>query len=145
VRVIGLDIGEVRTGVAVSDADARVANPITVLDTKRVLADPRPLRDVVEDAEGDARLVVGLPLTMAGEEGPQAKRVRQLGDRLADLLAIPVDYIDERLSSEEAKRMLHAAGRSEKEMRGMLDMVAAALLLQSWLDAHREAPGGAGE
>lgn len=134
-RVIGLDIGEVRTGVAVSDPQGRVANPITVLDTKRLLADPRPLRDLVVD--GDARqLVVGLPLTMAGEEGPQAKRVRQLGDRLGDLLGIPVAYVDERLSTAEAQRVLRAAGRSEKEQRGMIDMIAAGLLLQSWLDGR---------
>lgn len=81
-------------------------------------------------------LVVGLPLTMAGEEGPQAKRTRQLGDRLADLLAIPVDYIDERLSTAEAQRVLRAAGRSEKEQRGIVDMIAAALLLQNWLETH---------
>lgn len=134
-RVIGLDIGEARTGVAVSDPEGRVANPITVLETKRLLADPRPLRDLV--IEGDAgMLVVGLPLTMAGEEGPQAKRTRQLGDRLADLLAIPVDYIDERLSTAEAQRVLRAAGRSEKEQRGIVDMIAAALLLQNWLETH---------
>lgn len=134
-RFIGLDIGEVRTGIAVSDPDARVANPITVLDTKRLLADPRPLRELVE--EGDARgLVVGLPLTMAGEEGPQAKRVRELGDRLGELLGVPVSYVDERLSTTEAQRVLKAAGRTEKEQRGMIDMVAAALLLQTWLDAR---------
>lgn len=137
-RVIGLDIGEVRTGVAVSDPEARVANPITVLDTKRLLADPRPLRDLVEDAEA-RMLVVGLPLTMAGEEGPQATRVRQLGDRLGGLLGVPVEYVDERLSSAEAERVLRAAGRSEKQQRGMVDMIAAALLLQSWLDAHHTA------
>lgn len=142
-RVIGLDIGEARTGVAVSDPDGRVANPITVLDTKRLLADPRPLRDLV--VEGDAgMLVVGLPLTMAGEEGPQAKRVRQLGDRLADLLAIPVDYVDERLSTAEAKRVLRAAGRSEKEQRGMIDMIAAALLLQNWLETRHGREGDDG-
>lgn len=141
-RVIGLDIGEARTGVAVSDPAGRVANPITVLETKRLLADPRPLRDLV--TEGDAgMLVVGLPLTMAGEEGPQAKRVRQLGDRLADLLAIPIDYVDERLSTAEAQRVLRAAGRSEKEQRGMIDMIAAALLLQNWLETHpREGDDG---
>lgn len=134
-RVIGLDIGDVRTGVAVSDPDARVANPITVLDTKRLLADVRPLRELVE--EGDARqLVIGLPMTLAGEEGPQAVRVRQIGDRLASMLGIPAAYVDERLSSAEAKRVLQAAGRSEKEQRGMVDMVAAALLLQTWLDAR---------
>lgn len=133
-RVIGLDMGEVRTGVAVSDRDGRVANPITVLDTKRLLADPKPLRDLVTD-EDARQLVVGLPLTMAGEEGPQATRVRELGDRLGDLLGVPVAYVDERLSSVEASRVMSAAGRTVKQQRGTLDMVVAALLLQSWLDA----------
>jgi putative Holliday junction resolvase len=140
-RIIGLDIGEVRTGVAVSDPAQRVANPITVLDTKRLLTDPRPLRELVEEGEGSV-LVVGLPLTMAGEEGPQAERVRQLGDRLGDLLRVRVEYVDERLSSAEAKRVLQAGGRNERQQRGMVDMIAAALLLQSWLDGrrHREDP-----
>lgn len=137
-RVIGLDIGEVRTGVAVSDRDAKVANPITVLETKRMLEDPKPLRDLVIE-EDAGQLVVGLPLTMAGEEGPQALRVRELGDRLGDLLGIPVAYIDERLSSAEASRVMTAAGRSVKQQRGTLDMVVAALLLQSWLDRHSTA------
>lgn len=137
-RVIGLDIGEVRTGVAVSDRDAKVANPITVLETKRMLADPKPLRDLVIE-EDAGQLVVGLPLTMAGEEGPQALRVRELGDRLGDLLGIPVAYIDERLSSAEASRVMTAAGHSVKQQRGTLDMVVAALLLQSWLDRHSTA------
>ncbi len=134
-RVVGLDIGEVRTGVAVSDPEERVANPITVLDTKRLLADPRPLRELVRESDV-GMLVVGLPLTMAGEEGPQARRVRELGDRLADLLRLPVEYADERLSSAEAQRVLRAAGRTEREQRGIADMIAAALLLQTWLDAR---------
>ena len=89
-RVIGLDIGEVRTGVAVSDPDARVANPITVLDTKRLLADPRPLRELVE--EGDARAARRRAAADDGGRGGAAgrARVRELGDRLGELLGVPV-------------------------------------------------------
>jgi putative Holliday junction resolvase len=134
-RVLGLDIGEVRTGVAVSDRDMRVATPITVLETKRILADPRPLAELVEE-EGVRLAVVGLPLTMAGEEGPQAARVREIAASLGQKLGLELAFVDERLSSAEASRALRAAGRDSRKQRGMLDMVAAALLLQGWLDAN---------
>jgi putative Holliday junction resolvase len=134
-RVLGLDIGEVRTGVAVSDHDMRVATPITVLETKRILADPRPLAELVEE-EGVRLAVVGLPLTMAGEEGPQAARVREIAASLGQKLGLELAFVDERLSSAEASRALRAAGRDSRKQRGMLDMVAAALLLQGWLDAN---------
>jgi putative Holliday junction resolvase len=134
-RVLGLDIGEVRTGVAVSDHDMRVATPITVLETKRILADPRPLAELVEE-EGGRLAVVGLPLTMAGEEGPQAARVREIAASLGQKLGLELAFVDERLSSAEASRALRAAGRDSRKQRGMLDMVAAALLLQGWLDAN---------
>lgn len=133
-RVLGLDIGEVRTGVAVSDRDARVAMPVTVLETRRILADPRPLLELVE--EEDVRVaVVGLPLTMAGDEGPQAARVREVAGRLGQSLGVEVVFFDERLTSAEASRVLRETGRDAKAQRGMLDMVAASLLLQAWLDA----------
>lgn len=131
-RVLALDIGERRIGVAVSDPSGKVATPVKVLDSS-VLNDTRPLRRLIEDYEVD-RLVVGLPLTLAGEEGPQAQRVRDAGDRLASTLGVPVEYRDERLSSAEARRAMAAGGADARSARGSVDMVAAALVLQGWLD-----------
>lgn len=135
-RVLGLDIGEARIGVAVSDAEGRIASPLGVLDARALAADVRPLARLVADFEVEA-LVVGLPLTLGGDQGPQAEAVRRTADRLGAALGLPVLYCDERLTSAEARRAMREAGVSEREQRGALDKVAAALMLQAWLDARR--------
>jgi putative Holliday junction resolvase len=76
---------------------------------------------------------------MGGSEGPQAEDVRAEAERLAQAVGLPVEYQDERLSSTEARRAMHEAGMSEKEQRGSLDKVAAAIVLQGWLDSRRTA------
>lgn len=135
-RALGLDIGSVRVGVAVSDPDGAVASAVAVLDARELARDTRSLARIVEDYEAE-QLVVGLPLTLSGDEGPQAAEVRGVAGRLADALGLPVAYQDERNSSAEARRAMRAAGLSEREQRGSLDKVAAAILLQTWLDARR--------
>ncbi|MBN2248102.1 MAG: Holliday junction resolvase RuvX [Coriobacteriia bacterium] len=134
-RALGLDIGSVRIGVAVSDPSGRVASPIAVLDARALAGDLRPLKRLVEDYETEC-LVVGLPLTLAGDEGSQAAAVRAEAERLARAVDLPVEYADERLSSEEARRSMAASGMSEKEQRGAVDKIAAAIILQGWLDAR---------
>lgn len=133
-RRIGLDIGERRIGVAVSDPSGRVATPLKVLDARDLARDPSPLRRLVDDYEA-AEIVVGLPLTMSGEEGPQAVAVKSTARRLLEPLGVPVLYHDERLSSAQAERAMAEAGADARARRGSVDMVAAALLLQSYLDA----------
>jgi putative Holliday junction resolvase len=108
-----------------------------VLDAKRVLGDGRDLVRLAEDYAVEI-VVIGLPRSMDGTEGPQAARVRATGGRIALLLRLPVEYYDERLSSAEARRAMTEAGVSDRDKRGSIDMVAAALFLQSYLDAHRE-------
>src|SRR5574340_1578115 len=85
-RALGLDIGAARVGVAISDPSGCVASPIAVLDARELARDPRPLVRIAEDYEVES-LVVGLPLTLAGEEGPQAAEVRAVADRLASALS----------------------------------------------------------
>jgi putative holliday junction resolvase len=135
-RIVALDIGEKRIGVAVSDPSATVATPLSVIDAKRALSDGREIVRIVEDYEAGL-VVIGLPLSMDGTEGPQAERVRAAGERLATFLPVPVAYYDERLSSTEARRAMTTAGVSDKDKRGSVDMVAAAIFLQSYLDAAR--------
>lgn len=135
-RVLALDIGEVRVGVAVSDPDARVASPVCVLPAVEVLAHAVTFRRVLEDWEPDL-LVCGLPRTMAGKDGPQAERIRAQAQKIAKSCGLPLEFADERLSSAEAKRILREQGLSERSMRGKVDMVAASLFLQSWLDARQ--------
>jgi putative Holliday junction resolvase len=137
-RHLAFDIGERRIGVAVSDPSGRVATPVTVLDAKALGADRSPLKRLIDDYEPEL-LVVGMPLTMAGEEGPQAQSVRATVGRLLEPLGIPVAYHDERLSSTEAERAMAAAGSDSRARRGSVDMVAAAILLQGFLDSHRDA------
>jgi len=136
VRILGLDIGEARIGVAVSDAAGVVASPLMVLDARALARDITPLRRLVDDYEVTA-LVAGLPLTMAGEEGPQAEAVRLAADRIAAALGMPIAYLDERLSSRAASRLMTTAGESTRRQRGRLDMVAATYVLQGYLDAQR--------
>jgi putative Holliday junction resolvase len=135
-RVLGLDIGERRIGVAVSDPSGRVATPLRVLDARELARDASPLGRLVEDY-GVGGIVVGLPLTMSGEEGPQAAAVKVTVRRLVEPIGVPVFYHDERLSSAQAERAMAEAGADARARRGSVDMVAAALFLQSYLDASR--------
>lgn len=137
-RLLGLDIGEARVGVAVSDPGRTIASPVAVLDGRRLVRDIGPLRELVEEYEVGG-LVVGLPLGMGGTEGAQALLVRDIGTRLGRELALPVAFFDERLSSREASRAMSGGGVSSKRQRGRLDMVAAALILQAYLDGQRRA------
>lgn len=134
-RALALDIGEVRVGVAVSDPAGRVASPVCVLPAAEVLSHARTFVRVLEDWEPDV-LVCGCPMTLAGEEGPQAERIMAQARAIAERCDLPLEFADERLSSAEAKRILREQGLNERSMRGKVDMVAASLFLQSWLDAN---------
>jgi putative Holliday junction resolvase len=136
VRALALDIGEVRIGIAASDASGTIAVPVKVLPAAEVLQNARTFRNIVQDHEPDV-LVCGRPKTLAGEDGPQAQRIMAQARQIADACGLPLEFEDERLSSQEAKRILREQGLSEKSMRGRVDMVAASLFLQTWLDAHR--------
>ena len=135
-RTLALDIGDVRIGVAVSDPTGSVATPLTVLDTVRTRKDQRPITRLIEDYEVE-RIVVGLPVTMAGDEGPQARHVRALAEKVLRGIVTPVVYFDERLSSAQAMRSMRDQGVSERDARGSVDKVAAAVFLQALLDLER--------
>ena len=136
-RALALDIGEVRVGIAASDVTGTVASPVKVLPATEVLSLARPFRLVIEDYEPDV-LVCGRPKTMSGEDGPQAEKLMAQALDLGNRLGIPVEFADERLSSSEAKRILREQGVSERNMRGKVDMIAASLFLQAWLDSRSE-------
>jgi putative Holliday junction resolvase len=118
----------------VSDPSGTVATPLIVLEAPRVFADGRELVRLVEDYEVEL-IVVGLPLSLDGGEGPQAARVRAASSRLAEFLPVPMVFCDERLSSAEANRAMATTGASERDRRGSVDMVAATIFLQGYLDA----------
>ena len=135
-RALALDIGEVRIGIAASDASGTIAVPVKVLPAAEVLGGARSFRYVLEDYEPDV-LVCGRPKTLSGEDGPQAERVMAQARQIAEACGLPLEFEDERLSSQEAKRIPREEGYNEKSMRGRVDMVAASLFLQTWLDAQR--------
>ena len=134
-RALALDIGEVRIGIAASDASGRVASPVKVLPAAEVLSCAKTFRRILEDYEPEV-LVCGRPQTMSGEDGPQAERVMAQARSIAEACELPLEFADERLSSSEAKRILLEQGLNEKQMRGKVDMIAASLFLQAWLDSR---------
>lgn len=136
-RVLALDFGTRRIGVAVSDPTRTIASPLTTL-TRR--AGKRPpwaeiSRLVAELEVGE--LVVGLPLDLAGNEGEWAAEVRAFGAELARRTGLPVRWVDERLSSVEAERVVRGMGlkRSQREDKARIDAMAAALILQGFLES----------
>lgn len=134
-RVLGLDPGTKRIGVAISDSDGRVATPIEVVHRSGDLArDHRAIRDLVEEWEVEL-VVVGLPLSLSGEVGPAAQRVLDEVELLRATLPVPVETYDERLTTVTAERHLVEQRMGAKARREVVDKVAAAVLLQSWLDA----------
>lgn len=134
-RVIGLDLGDVRIGVAVSDPARTLAVPI---GTVRAGApqDLRAIADLVREHDATA-VVVGHPLLLSGEAGDRARRAASFAEALRGVLGVPVHLQDERLSTVEASRALRAAGRSARDARGVIDASAAAVVLQAWLDHAR--------
>ncbi len=112
-RALALDIGEVRIGIAASDASGRIASPVKVLPAAEVLGMSRTFRRILEDYEPEV-LVCGRPQTMGGEDGPQAERIMAQARQVADACDLPLEFADERLSSSEAKRILRAQGLKEK-------------------------------
>ncbi len=136
-RALALDIGEVRIGIAASDASGRIASPVKVLPAAEVLAHAKSFRYILEDYEPDV-LVCGRPQTLSGEDGPQAEKIVEQAAQIARACDLPLEFADERLSSAEAKRILRAQGLNEKQMRGKVDMIAASLFLQAWLDSRGE-------
>jgi putative Holliday junction resolvase len=134
VRILGLDYGERRIGVAISDPTGSFAQPLETIATPRGDADGLArVAELVKTREV-GQIVLGLPLHMSGRAGPEAERVRAFGARVSTLTGVPVDYVDERWTSREAERVLDEGGVSKKKQRGRVDPIAAALLLRTWLE-----------
>jgi putative Holliday junction resolvase len=131
---MGLDVGDKRIGIALSDPFATFAQPHATLARGRAAADVMRLAAVAREHEVTA-LVVGLPLHMSGEESAMAAKIRAFGDRLGWELGLAVTYWDERLTSQEAERTLIAGGVRRNKRKQVIDQVAAVLILQGYLDS----------
>jgi len=136
---VGVDLGERRIGVAVSDGTGTLATPrCTIERSGDDAADRSALASVVQEV-GARRVVVGMPLSLNGRRGPAARAAQADADELAKVLAplgVTVETFDERLTTVSATRSLRDAGRRGRAQRARIDQSAAAVLLQAWLDAQ---------
>jgi putative Holliday junction resolvase len=132
-RALGIDFGEKRIGLAISDPEGRLAVPLTTLERRN---DRSALRQIAEIArrEGVERLVLGEPRGLDGRGGENAERVRRFGERLAAMTGLPLELVDEALTSAEAAARLRQAGIGVRREPGRIDAVAAQILLQEILD-----------
>ncbi len=138
-RALGLDLGTKRIGVAVSDRSGTIASPLTVVARSgRIADDHRRLAALVAEEEAEL-VVVGLPRSMDGSDGPAAQGARREAAQLATVVGVPVETYDERLTTVSAERMLRESGVRGPARRQVVDKVAAAVILQAWLDARRSA------
>lgn len=141
-RVLGIDLGSKRIGVAVTDGLGLTAQPRATIARHGGMRDIEAIANAVKDADAD-RIVLGLPLDPEGQEGPAAVRARAFADKLRANLGLPVDLIDESFSTVEAEQVLLAADVSRAKRKQVVDKLAAAVILQRWLDARRESPARA--
>jgi putative Holliday junction resolvase len=135
-RVLALDVGKKRIGMAISDELGITAQGIETLKRTRIREDLEKLRDLAK-AQNVNTVLIGLPLHMSGEESHQSRYTEEFGERLSKFLNLPVVYWDERLTSVEAERMLRAAGASLDEKKRAVDRLSAVLLLESYLEYRR--------
>jgi len=133
-RYLAIDHGSKRTGLAICDAGEVMVSPLCVLHGQKQVLDK--IAQVVVDEEVDA-IVLGLPLNMDGSEGPQAKLVKAFAEQLQQRVDVPVELHDERLSSFGAREKLESMDLSKGKRRGLVDAVAAAEILESFLEQEK--------
>jgi putative holliday junction resolvase len=134
-RLLGLDIGEKRVGLAISDETLTLARPLSTLTRASKLEDFAKIKAVCVEYQID-KVICGLPKTLRNEIGPQARRVQRYADELAAAIELPIEFWDERFSSVEAEERLAASSR-KKRAKGDIDSAAAAIILQEYLDSMR--------
>jgi len=135
-RVLALDLGKQRIGLALSDESQVIAQGLETLERTNIREDLARLSQLASD-NGVSLIVVGNPLHMSGREGFQAERAREFGARLQDASGIPVEFWDERLTTVEAERVLRQSGISIQKRAKAVDRLAAVILLESYLDSRK--------
>lgn len=138
-RVLGIDLGEKRLGLAISDESRILASPLTVYERRELAKDIKFLSDLVA-RHHVAEIVLGLPLNMNGSLGPKAEQALEFKKLLEERLKLPVHTFDERLTTIEAERVLLQADMSRRKRKQRRDALAAVLILQSYLNWRGERP-----
>ena len=136
VSALGLDVGKKRMGIAGCDGTGLIATGLTTIYRTTWAEDIRQLKEIIEEREVKI-LVIGLPYNLNGTLGFQAKQVQKFADKVAKNLQIPIEYVDERLTSVEAESQLKAQKQFSTYDKGAIDRRAAAIILQQWLDMRR--------
>lgn len=133
-RSLGIDLGTRRIGVAMSDSSGVIASPLTVLTRSSTHAqDHKKIQELIDEYEVDC-VVVGMPLSMSGKVGPAAKSAQDEIDEMESALSVPVYSYDERLTSKTANESMMQANMKAQARRRIVDKIAAAVMLQGWLD-----------
>jgi putative Holliday junction resolvase len=135
-RVLALDLGKQRIGLALSDASQVIAQGLETLERTNIRQDLARLSQLASDNRVSL-IVIGNPLHMSGREGFQAERAREFGARLQEASGIPVEFWDERLTTVEAERVLRQSGISIQKRAKAVDRLAAVILLESYLDSRK--------
>jgi putative holliday junction resolvase len=130
---LGLDVGNKRIGVAGCDGLGLLATGLTTIKRTYFQKDLQQIQALIKERNAEI-LVVGLPYSMDGTVGVQAKQVQNFAQRIGKILNIPIEYVDERLTSVEAEEQLKAQKRFSTYNKGLVDQQAAAIILQQWLD-----------
>jgi putative Holliday junction resolvase len=136
-KVLAIDLGEKRIGLAISDETRTIAAGYEVLTRKSRREDFERYMEIIEQ-QNITLVVMGLPVTLNGEEGQRASWVRDYSTELMQNITVPLQFWDERFSTKQAQASLHARGKRGKKMRERVDAVAAAFILQDYLDAHSD-------
>ena len=136
IAVIGLDIGLRRVGVAGCDGLGLIATELTTVNRRSFKEDVEVFRKIIEERQANL-IVAGIPYTMKGEIGFQAKQVMKYARRLSNALQLPLEFVDERLTSLEAEEQLKSNKKYNNREKGLIDKRAAAIILQQWLDIRR--------
>ena len=135
---MGLDIGDKRIGVALSDPEGILASPFTIIDCKGDTADVKAITDIISQQQVK-QVIVGLPHLMDGNLGKQAEKVKAFTQKLCNHTEVPVEFRDERLTTVSAKRLMQAVSAKKTKKKARDDAIAAAFILQGYLDeAYRE-------
>ena len=135
-RLLGLDVGEKTIGMALSDTRLMIASPMETLRRKKWSEDSQKLLKLIDEQDVFG-LIIGLPLNMDGSEGPRCQSIRQLAENILKLTDIPICFWDERLSTAAVTRTLLDADMSRKRRSEVVDKMAAAYILQGFLDCGR--------
>jgi putative Holliday junction resolvase len=133
IAALGIDVGRKRMGIAGCDGLGLLATGLTTIIRSSFARDVAELKQIVMEREVEI-LVVGLPYSMNGELGPQAKEVQKFASRISQALNLPIEYVDERLTSVEAENILKSQKKYSSRHKELVDRQAAAIILQQWLD-----------